>query len=398
MKRMQLVAVLVAVAFIQWLIALPFLVVKLGGKYETVGLLVGCSSLFYAGGSLSLHSFVVRFGYRRVLWITLPSLAVSTALCAFVPNLPVLFVVVALLSIMLALFWTSWECMFSSQDHAGGLVRSMMHYCLGFTAGDIVGSWLGTALVDRDFGVSFFRLRLPFLFAGATVLLCMALLFWIERSGRLRRGYAAPDPPQRSLHGGERFLPATRVLFFFVFCAGGITLSFVPLMVAREMSDWTGLSSRVIALQPLAQAICLLLLGHWSGWVHKSWPLWACAFVLILAIGLLCAPLAWAIPRPLGAWCFKVGLCLVGAAIALSFLMNLVYSMERPETRARNAGIHEAVVGLGMTAGPVLAGYGAKAAGDKGAGALWVAGALAVSGLVLTLGVWWRWCRRATTS
>jgi MFS family permease len=82
--------------------------------------------------------------------------------------------------------------------------------------------------------------------------------------------------------------------------------------------------------------------------------------------------------------------------IAMSFLMNLLYSMERPETRARNAGIHEAIVGLGMTAGPALAGFGAKAAGNKGAGAFWVAAALAMTGLVLVQVVWWVKCRRVS--
>ena len=98
-----------AVAFLQWLIALPFLVVKLGGRYRTVGLFVGCSAVFYAAGSLSLHRFVERYGYRRVLWVALPSVGASTMLCAFAPNLPVLFVLVSILSILLALFWASWE-------------------------------------------------------------------------------------------------------------------------------------------------------------------------------------------------------------------------------------------------------------------------------------------------
>lgn len=394
MKRMQLVAVLIAVAFIQWLIALPFLVDKLGGKYQTVGFLIGCSSLFYAGGSLSLHGFVLRLGYRRVLWIVLPSMAVSMSLCAIVPNIPLLFVLAALLSIFLALFWTSWECMFSSQEHQGGLLRSMVHYCLGFTTGDVVGTWLGTSLVDVDFGMPSLRLRLPFLLAGTIVFACMALLAWIERSGKLDKGYAAPRKPQDELHGGERLLPASRTVFFFVFSVSGITLSFVPLMVTREMSEWSSLSSRVIALQPLVQGIVFLALGYWSGWVHKNWPLWICGLTLILGTALLCAPLTFSISHQLGAWCFQIGLCLVGATVALSFLMNLLYSMERPDRRARNAGIHEAIVGLGMTVGPALAGLGARMAGNKGVGALWVAAALAVAGLALTQLVWFLKCRR----
>lgn len=396
MKRMQLVAVLVAVAFIQWLIALPFLVDKLGGKYQTVGLLIGSSSLFYACGSLSLHGFVVRLGYRRVLWIAMPSMATCTALCAFVPNIPVLFVFVALLSIFLALFWTSWECMFSSQEHEGGLLRSMMHYCLGFTTGDVVGSWLGTSLVNVDFGMPSLRLRLPFLLAGTIVFACMGLLGWIERSGKLDKGYAAPKKPQDELHGGERLLPASRTVFFFVFAAAGITLSFVPLMVAREMSEWTSLSSRVIAFQPLIQWIVFLVLGYWSDWVHKNWPLWVCGLILILGTVLLCVPLTFSVPREIGAWSLRIGLCLVGVTVALSFLMNLLYSMERPDRRARNAGIHEAIVGLGMTLGPALAGYGARMAGNKGEGALWVGVVLAVVGLASTQLVWWLKCRRVS--
>jgi MFS family permease len=331
-----------------------------------------------------------------VLWIALPSMATCTASCAFAPNIPVLFILVALLSIFLALFWTSWECMFSSQEHAGGLLRSMMHYCLGFTTGDVVGTWLGTSLVNVDFGVPSLRLRLPFLVAGTIVFACMALLGWIERSGKLDKGYAVPKKPQEELHGGERLLPASRTVFFFVFAVAGITLSFVPLMVAREMREWTSLSSRVIAIQPFVQWIVFLALGYWSGWVHKNWPLWVCGLVLIIGTALLCVPVTFSISHQIGAWCFQIGLCLVGATVALSFLMNLLYSMERPDRRARNAGLHEAIVGFGMTAGPALGGWGAREAGNRGEGALWVAAALAVIGLVITQLVWWLKCRRVS--
>jgi MFS family permease len=239
-------------------------------------------------------------------------------------------------------------------------------------------------------------LRLPFLAAGVTVLACMALLAWIEKSGELERGYAPAPTPSESLHGGESFLPATRTLFFFVFCVAGITFSFVPLMVSQEMQETTSLTSRVIALQPLAQVVFFCVFGYWGGWVHKRWPLWATALVLLVATVLLCGSATIEMSGVARTWMFRIGLCLVGVTIAQSFLMNLLYSMERPDTRARNAGIHEAIVGLGMTVGPALGGYGAKLVGNRGVGALWVAAALALCGLVATQIIWWLRCRRVS--
>jgi MFS family permease len=376
MKRMQLITALIAVTFMQVLIALPFLVDKLGGGYAVIGWLIGSSSLFYAVGSLLMHRFVLRFGQRRILWLSFPLLAACALLLAFVPNIPLLFVVVAVFSVVLALFWVSMEIVFASQAQEGGLLRSLARYCLGWSSGDVVGAWLGTALVEVD-------LRLPFLAAGGVVLVCWLLVVWLERSGKLDRAYATPAPATQTLHGGERLLPATRTLFFFVTAILGITLSFVPLVVAKEFAHWSEVSARVISLQPLLQACVFAGLGRWNGWVHRRWPLWLCPLLLVAATGSLLLPFTAGVSAQAGSWCFKVGLSLAGTTLAFSFLMNLLYSFERPETRARNGGIHEGILGLGMFIGPLVAGYGAQVAG-RGEGAFWTAAGLAVLGFAGT--------------
>ena len=66
-------------------------------------------------------------------------------------------------------------------------------------------------------------------------------------------------------------------MFFFVCATMGITFSFVPLVVTKEFPHWEGVSSSIIALQPLWQVITFVVLGYWDRWVHKAWPLWSCA-------------------------------------------------------------------------------------------------------------------------
>lgn len=386
MKRMQLVAILIAAVYLQVFVSAPFLAEQLGGAYVVVGWLGGAGQFSYALASLLLHGFVRRFGEQRMLRIVLPALAICAALFAVVPNIPVLFVVFIALSVILALFWVSMECLFSGFAREASLLRRMSRYCISFSLGDVIGAWLGTALVELD-------IRLPFVAAALLVMVCWGLLYWLERTGHLCRDPSPTHTADETLHGGERFLPASRTLFFFVCALMGITFLFVPLVVTKEFPDWQGVSGRIIALQPLLQVVIFWSLGRWDRWVHKSWPLWVCGLIGIAATTLIVAALGgWTSPA-VGAVCIRLGLCLVGTTLAISFLMNLLYSLERPETRARNSGIHECIVGAGMCLGPIVAGYGARAAGG-GIGAFWAGLALISCGLISAMVVWFVTKRR----
>lgn len=389
MKRMQLVSFLIAVVFLQVFIALPFLVDRLGGDYRTVGVLMGVNFFAYAGGSMLMHRFVNQLGQQKVLRLVFPSMALGAALLAFVPNLLLLFVVVVLLAIVTALFWTSMECLFSNQAQEGALLQSLTRFSLSWCVGDVFGAWLGTKLASVD-------IRVPFLSAAGFVLACWAVLQWLERTGGLARAYNLPAAKEEQWHGGERFLPATRTMFFFVCTVMAITFSFVPLIVTKESEHWGSVSSQIITVQPLVQAVVFVGMGRWNGWVHRPWILWACPLVMAAAAILLCLAASPTLPAAVSAALLATGLCLVGVAMGATYLVNLLYSLERPDTRPRNSGTHEALVGMGMTVGPVVAGLGAGAAG-KGAGVFWAAAGLGVAGFIATQLVWVSVRRRAQT-
>ena len=54
------------------------------------------------------------------------------------------------------------------------------------------------------------------------------------------------------------------------------------------------------------------------------------------------------------------GAILVGAVAATAYSHNLYYSLEEPGHRARNAGIHEALVGIAFMLPPLLGGISAR--------------------------------------
>src|SRR5206468_1600300 len=77
-------------------------------------------------------------------------------------------------------------------------------------------------------------------------------------------------------------------------------------------------------------------------------------------------------------WAIAVGAALVGATAATAYAHNLYYSLEEPGRRARNAGIHEALVGAAFAIPPALSGLAARFT-TAAESVFWVGSALALA-------------------
>jgi MFS family permease len=100
-----------------------------------------------------------------------------------------------------------------------------------------------------------------------------------------------------------------------------------------------------------------ILLERWHGW-HGRWRTvwWACG--LMVAGFVVCAVspvVAQTSGDVRGLWSMGIGLAFLGAGIGAVYAAALYYAMEAGPAAVESGGKHEGMIGLGYTAGPVLA-------------------------------------------
>ncbi|MBI4768431.1 MAG: hypothetical protein HY787_28205 [Deltaproteobacteria bacterium] len=150
----------------------------------------------------------------------------------------------------------------------------------------------------------------------------------------------------------------------------------IPLIpsLAEKLGLTTGQAGIICSLWMFARLFAFAILWPWARW-HYGFKWLAGAFLLMIAafFGFLTAS---SIPLLIvSEVCF-------GAAIGLIYYSSLYYSMNVSKGRSTNAGIHEAVIGVGLFMGPAigaLALYLSPAAASIGA---WSVGGLLSMGFI----------------
>jgi hypothetical protein len=116
----------------------------------------------------------------------------------------------------------------------------------------------------------------------------------------------------------------------------------------------------VTAIWYTARVLTFLAMERWHGW-HGRWT------VPILGSLLLLVSFAWLVlvpmfaPAALGLPLFIAGLAAFGVGVGIVYAAALYYAMEVGTSGIDAGGVHETLIGIGYTAGPIfgLAGLGA---------------------------------------
>jgi len=131
--------------------------------------------------------------------------------------------------------------------------------------------------------------------------------------------------------------------------------------------------------------VAFAVLQHLMFWRTRLWPLWI-AQVFAVA-GLLGIGLAGS------QWLFVLAFALMGAVSGYTYQASIFFTLEELTEKGKGSGFHEAVIGAGMFAGPLLAGWVGQHSSVRGP-YLFCGGALLALVLVQMGLVFWR--RRAT--
>ncbi len=119
--------------------------------------------------------------------------------------------------------------------------------------------------------------------------------------------------------------------------------------ISASWTIWLGCSLLV------ARAGSFVLLYRWQGWhYHRGWghyALWSSP--LWLAAAFFADHLAVVV----------IGCILFGFSLGLSYYMSIYYSLDANDNKGQQGGFHEAVIGLGIMAGPLAGAAGGYLSG-----------------------------------
>jgi len=327
------------------MLAVQFVGVALGASPTVLGILGCLGGGTYAIACLGSGAIVDRFGPRRATRLSIALTILVWLGMAMAGRIGLLLGLVVASGVVGALFWPSlmvWLADLSSEQ-AQGLGRALGVFNISWSVGLLGGFVVAGALWDWVGRGSFY-----FSVAAGVVILVLLQL----TPGRATRpaNPTVEEPvtlPRPAL--GRRLRIAGRV---------GVFASFFSTTIVRALFPKVGET-----------------LGYSSALVGWAMPLGA--------VGMVLATYAHT------PWQFLLGFCLIGVCAGISYLASQFYGLHQSENR-RGASMrhHEAVVGAGAVAGPLLGGMVADYTGQLSAAFALGASVMVIAGLVQIV-LWW---------
>lgn len=322
---------------------------------------------------LAAGGFSDRWGRRRTLFAGACGYFMALALAWQASSLAALMLAAALLGIGGGFFWPAMEGAIGDVYGHHSLGRGLLFFNLGWTGGISLGAVAGGRLSDQD-------LFLPFVAGmGVSTAAMLLILFWPPH-GAMAAGEEHPSDPQVSSAVADYFLLLARIANFCSFFAlACVRTLFTPLGEALGFSG--SLIGALMALVSVAQAAAFVPLARSHRWQYRFWPLLAaeCAILgAMLGTGRSSAP-----------WMFALFMTTLGVGAGVAYTASLFYSLNRPAERGRMSALHEAILGTGAMAGPLLGGVVADLFGLRAP--FFLAGVVVGCGLLLQAVLRKRW-------
>jgi hypothetical protein len=335
------------------------------GNYA-LGFALGLTYIIGAAGAGAAVTRLQRaFPHLSTRALLAVVVAMMAALCALpelalrlshspIPHPWAIWTLVLLYSPLTGLLWPLTES-FLSGGRTGPILRSA------------VGRWnivWSSALILAYWGAAPFighRPATAILLLGAVHVIAAATLLWFKpEPGEHLPEHHEPHPPVYA-----RLLATIRILLpgsYVVLSTLGPAL---PLLMGRfELNP--GWQLRLAATWLVARVATFLALERWQGW-HGRWllPIVGAAFLLSgFALSVMAAHID---TGRTGLVLQLLGLTIFGIGMATIYTAAVYYAMEVGKAEVQAGGTHEALIGVGYTAGPLC---GLLASGAVQAGAL----------------------------
>ena len=239
------------------------------------------------------------------------------------------------------LVWPALEALIS--EGAGSSLPKMVGiYNVTWASGGAV-AYFTTGLLLENLGMnSLFWLPMAITAVEAGILPLVSK--HLKQENQLQHQNMQPSPSAPPADA-RRFLQAAWIANPFSYVAINTVIPLIP-SLAEDFGLSTGLAGIVCSLWMFARLGAFVLFWQWTGW-HYRFRWLAGAFLLMIAcfFGFLSAKSIAAL------LIFQLGF---GLSIGLIYYSSLYYSMNTEDHLGANAGVHEAMIGAGLFAGPAF--------------------------------------------
>lgn len=344
--------------------------VALGASATMLGILGCVGGIVFTVSCLGSGRLADRFGPRRAatLAVTL-SIAVWLGMAA-ADRIELLLGLVVLSGAAGAFFWPSVMVWLSNltSDGVRALTRALGLFNISWSTGLLVGSVVAGALWDWA-GQDAFYFAVG---AGLIVLTLLQVAPVHKKTAQQQQTRRATETHDARL--GQRLCILGRVGLIASFFSTAMVLALFP-KVGAELGYSSAFVGWAAGMPYLSAMLVFALARVSSWWQYRPYKLW-------LAIPLGGAGMGLATFAG-GQWQFLVAFSLAGLCTGISYLTSQFYGLHQPEDR-RGASMryHEASVGTGAVAGPLLGGLIADHTGWLPAAFALATGAMVVAGLV----------------
>ena len=357
----------------------------------------------YMAAAASAGRLAQRLGRFRLLRMGFAGMMVSLLVGAAAPKVfgyttvtvAIEFAVLIVWTVSTSTGWPTLQGLLSREASSGEYPRIVGIYNLIWAGTSGVAFLTGGSLFGFSKGGDASKLGTVFLLPVVIHIVQLVLLGRLERrAGDVDAAVSSSASVPRSqatsgnVERATRFVRLALIANPFAYVAVYGFAPVIPQLARRfEMSD--ALAGVVFSVWFWSRLGAFYCFWQWPGWHYRfRWLLTAfiatigCFFVMLLS------PFVWMV---------VAAEFIFGLAIGLIYYSSLFYSMDAGASGTKKGGFHEAAIGLGIGAGP-LVGFVALRVfpGNSNAGTWNIGGALAV-GLVLFLASRLRWPRRRKT-
>jgi MFS family permease len=275
------------------------------------------------------------------------------------------------------LIWPALEALIS--ERAGAKLAKMVGiYNITWAGGAAIAYFTAGILIEKLGMLSLFWLPL------ALTALELAILPFIARclKNENDRSFQEANLTEAVYETDtKRFLRMAWIANPFSYVAINTVIPLIP-SIAERLSLSTGMAGIVCSLWMFARLAAFAVLWRWTGWHYRfRWLMGSFGLMILCFFGMLMSQ--------------SIGFLLVaqvgfGLTIGLIYYSSLYYSMNVKENQGSNAGLHEAMIGVGLFVGPAAGAaalYFAPSAISVGA---WSVGGLLCAGFSSLIYVWRR--------
>jgi MFS family permease len=334
-------------------VTLPFKIGDLGHGLDSSNLFFTWVSFAYVVTGFSLGWVSHRYGPRRVMLTALTICALMALTMTQVFALWQLYALGTVYLMSICLFWSSAEHASTGLHDRLTLAQSTAIYCVSFSVGNAIG-----LLVSAHFQQAQQAGATPFLISVGLTMVVWGLVWWMvspKAHYHLSPQAVVDAFPEERRARLRRSLLASRIGIVGAYGVYALILNSLARFLVEQRDFAKPMAGGIVALMLVSMAATFAAHGGWHGWEHRLVFTRVSPFVAALGVA-ACTAREW--------WLVALGVVVVGVAAGVAYTHNLNYSLEEPGKRARNAGIHEALVGVAFMLPMLLSGVTARLTND----------------------------------